>query len=155
MFIPGLSQVNPVYAKLSWLIPWLTLEYLSHFYVPGITNVYPWDIPNYVCLSLVYPYIYFFLQKCRRRSTGWLARVPHIRRRPSSTSNTNHGVGEPFVQLLWFLGCTLETYQWVSSQPWAWRWTQVYVSYPSHKQECPSRNQGEYKWPNATGEWWV
>ena len=25
------------------------------------------------------------------------------------------------------------------------------MSHPSHKQECPSRNQGEYKWLNATG----
>ena len=93
-------------------------------------------------------------------STGWFARVPHIRvrRRPSSTSNTNHGVGEPFVQLNfldalaahWKLTneylCSLEPDSGLGVRLTNCH-IQVDVSHPSpsHKQECPGRNQGEYR----------
>ena len=131
--------------------PGISFPFLN---VPGITNVYPWDIPNYVCLSLVYPYIYFFLQKCRRPG-GWPG--CHI---------SGGGPAAPVIQTM-ALESRLSSS--ISLMPWLAAlhtgelpmsifaalsltvWTQVYVSHPSHKQECPSRNQGEYKWPNATG----
>ena len=63
MFIPSISLIYVIKHGLS-------LEYL--FYV-CIIKGYPWDIPDYVCLSLVYPYIYFFYKKLRRPG-GWCRR---------------------------------------------------------------------------------
>ena len=63
MFIPSISLIYVIKHGLS-------LEYL--FYV-CIIKGYPWDIPDYVCLSLVYPYLYFFYKKIRRPG-GWCRR---------------------------------------------------------------------------------
>ena len=91
---------------------------------PDLYHDQPWNIfpisqcsRDIQCISLGYPELCMFIPSIslhllfftKMSSTGWLARVPHIRRRPSSTSNTNHGVGEPFIQLNFLdalAGCT-------------------------------------------------
>ena len=137
---------------------YICLSHVYPKYIPYIRDLnriirgYPWDIPDYVCLSLVL----FFLQKTS--STGRL--VQQIRRRPGSASTTNHGVSLLFVQLKFldaFAGCPAHwrlTNEYLhglepDSGLGVWLINLICVSHPSHEQECPGRNQGKYKWPNA------
>ena len=68
--MPGYICLSHVYPKY---IPYIRDLNMAYHWNICFMSRYPWDIPDYVCISLVYPYIYFFSKKLRRPG-GWCRR---------------------------------------------------------------------------------